>query len=69
MLEAVELPVDLLALAVGVAALLDLDVDLFTEDGNGAWRVDTNPHFFAHDRQHRDLDVVADHDRLIALPR
>ena len=49
--------------------LLDLEVDLLAEDRHRPRRLDSDPDLFAHDRQDRDLDLVADHDRLIALTR
>ena len=48
---------------------LDLEVDLLAEDRNGARRLDPDAHLLAHDREHRDLDVVADHDALVCLAR
>ena len=52
-----------------VAALvLDLQVDLLAEDGHVSRCLDADADLLAHDRQHRDLDVVPDHDALIGLP-
>src|SRR5947209_6770607 len=48
--------------------LLDLQVNLLAEHGDVPGSLDSDSHLLAHDRQHRDLDVVADHDALIRLP-
>src|SRR3954451_15541509 len=42
--------------------LLDLQVHLLAEHGDVPWRLDTDANLLAHDRQHRNLDVVPDHD-------
>jgi hypothetical protein len=47
--------------------LLDLEVDLFAEYRDFARGVDADPDLFAHDREHGDLDLVADHDGLVGL--
>ena len=47
------------------AIALDLEVDLFAEDRNGARRLDADADLLAHDREDRDLDVVTDHDALV----
>src|SRR3954453_7100561 len=67
--QALEGVVDLCARgrARGDVLLLDLEVDLFAEHRDVPWGLDTDTNLFAHDRQHRDLDVVADHDRLVGL--
>src|SRR3712207_3410235 len=49
--------------------LLDLQVDLLAEDGDVPWRLDPDADLFAHDREHRDLDVISDHDGLVRLAR
>ena len=49
--------------------LLDLQVHLTAEDRHVPRRLDPDPDLLAHDRQHRDLDVVTDHDGLIRLAR
>src|SRR5690242_15389479 len=49
------------------ALLLDLQVDLLAEDGDVARSGDTKANLLAHDRKHRHLDVVADHDALVGL--
>src|SRR5882757_167127 len=67
--EALERIVDLGARggAGGDVLLLDLQVDLLAEHRNVPWGLDPNANLLAHDRQHGDLDVVADHDRLVGL--
>jgi hypothetical protein len=42
-------------------------VDFFSMDRNISWCVDPNTDFIASDVDNSDPDVVADHDRLIAL--
>src|SRR6202012_2824811 len=48
---------------------LDLEVHLFTEYRDGAVCLDADSHLLPHDREHGDLDVVADHDALVRLAR
>src|SRR5215208_7300743 len=47
--------------------LLDLEVDLLAEHRHVPRGLNADADLLAHDRQHGDLDVVADHDRLIGL--
>src|SRR4051812_39791277 len=55
------------ARARGDVLLLDLQVDLLAEDRNVPRSLDADTDLLTHDRQHGDLYVVADHDRLIGL--
>src|SRR5258708_38020310 len=48
---------------------MDLEIDLLAEHGHLLWCLDADPHLLPHDRQHRDLDLVADHDALVGLTR
>src|SRR5205823_5217718 len=68
--QALECRVDFLAgtLARCHLLLLDLQVDLLAEHRDVPRRLDSDPDLLAHDRQHRNLDVVADHDALVRLP-
>ena len=52
----------------GVLLLLDLQVDLLAEHRDVPRGLDADPDLLAHDREHRHLDVVPDHDALIRLP-
>src|SRR3954468_18865437 len=45
-----------------------LQVDLLAEDRDRAGRLDAYSHLLAHDREDRNLDLVADHDALVGLP-
>jgi hypothetical protein len=47
---------------------LDRLVHLFAVDGDAGRSVDAEAHLVASDVDDGDLDLVADHDRLIALP-
>src|SRR6476660_1330728 len=49
------------------ALCLDLQVDLLAEHGDVPWGRDAQANLLAHDREHRHLDVVADHDALVGL--
>src|SRR3954469_10560213 len=53
--------------ARGDVLLLDLQVDLLAEDRDIPWGLDADTDLLAHDRQDRDLNIVADHDRLVGL--
>src|SRR5918997_1142452 len=53
--------------AGGDVLLLDLEVDLLAEHRDVPRGLDADTDLLAHDRQDRDLDVVADHCRLIGL--
>src|SRR4051812_32027423 len=53
--------------ARGDVLLLDLEVDLFAEHRNVPRGLNADANLLAHDRQDRDLYVVADHDRLVGL--
>src|SRR3954447_3394593 len=67
-LQLVEGLVDRLALLLGLRGVLaDLEVDLFAKDRHRARRLDPDPDLFAHDREHRHLDVITDHDALVGL--
>src|SRR6185437_3029800 len=48
---------------------MDLQVDLLAEDRNLLRRLNPDSNLLAHDRKHRDLNVVADHDALVGLAR
>src|SRR5205823_6043002 len=48
---------------------VDLEIDLLTEDGHLLRRLNADPHLLAHDREHRDLYFVPDHDALVGLSR
>ena len=54
-----------LAAASGRLLLLDLEVDLFAEHRDVPRRLDPDADLLAHDREHRDFDVVTDHDALV----
>src|SRR5438309_1256521 len=43
---------------------LDLEKDLLAMDRYVGWRLDAEAHLRAVSRQHRDLDLLADHYRL-----
>src|SRR2546423_9306651 len=45
----------------------DLMVDLGAMDGNVCGRFDTDAHLLAVNREHRDLDLIPDHDALLRL--
>src|SRR5205085_10253260 len=50
--QAAQLLIDaILVLLTGATIALDLDVDLFAEDGNGARRLDPDPDLLPHDDQ------------------
>ena len=51
------------------ALALDLHVDLGPVHGNVRGRLNTQKHLLALNREHRDLNVVADHDALSELTR
>src|SRR3954449_11206294 len=53
--------------ARGDVLLLDLQVDLLAEDRDVPRSLDADTDLLAHDRQHGDLYVIADHDRLVGL--
>src|ERR1700744_6794658 len=46
-----------------------LAVDLPSEDRHLRRRLNAAPHLLAHDREHRDLYFVPDHDALVGLSR
>src|SRR3954454_23893454 len=46
---------------------LDLEVDLLTEDRDVSWSRNPDTNLFAHHSQDRHLDVVPDHDALVAF--
>src|SRR3954453_2408715 len=58
---------DRLALVALGAVELDLEIDLFAEHGHRSGGRDAYSDLFAHDRQDGHLDVVTDHDALVAL--
>src|SRR5215216_5413034 len=47
--------------------LLDLEIDLLAEHRDVPRGLDADADLLAHDRQDRDLDVIANHDRLVGL--
>src|ERR1044071_964142 len=53
--------------AGGDVLLLDLEIDLLAEHRNVPRGLNADTDLLAHDREHRNLDVVADHDRLVGL--
>src|SRR5580658_7106162 len=59
----------LLAAGPLLALGLDLVIDLGSVHRNGLWRLNAQAHLRAIVREHRDLDVIADHDALTALSR
>src|SRR4051794_39777337 len=60
---------DILRLHLRRRAILAADgiVDFFAMDADLAWGIDPQTHLVAADIHHGDFDVVADHDRLVAL--
>jgi hypothetical protein len=48
--------------------VLDGVVHLLAVHGHGCGRLDADSHLVAADVDDRELDVVADHDRLVDLP-
>src|SRR5271166_1332587 len=46
---------------------MDLEVDLLTEDWNSLRSLNPDADLLAHDRQHRHLDLIPDHDALVGL--
>jgi hypothetical protein len=57
------------ALVAGAGSLVDRHVDLLAEDRDVAGGVDADADLVAGNGEDRNLDLIADHDALVRLPR